>query len=106
MVEPTYEKEPTPPATPTYEKEPEAPTRTPDTPEPNKPVEPTYSPLPTLPAEPVYQKEPAAPVAPTVHYHYHLLQSQPQIHKEIQNDQGANIDKTLVWLSSPSFSLP
>ena len=87
---------PTPPAAPTYNKEPEAPTRTPETPEPNKPVEPTYSPLPTSPTEPVYQKEPAAPVAPTVHYHYHLLQSQPQIHKEIQNDQGANIDKTLV----------
>ena len=96
VVEPTYEKEPTPPAAPTYEKEPAAPTPTPDTPEPNKPVEPTYSPLPTLPAEPVYQKEPAAPVAPTVHYHYHLLQSQPQINKEIQNDQGTNIDKTLV----------
>lgn len=87
---------PTPPAAPTYEKEPEAPTPTPDTPEPNKPVEPTYSPLPTSPAEPVYQKEPAAPVAPTVRYHYHLLQSQPQINKEIQNDQGTNIDKTLV----------
>lgn len=93
---PTPKALPTPPAAPTYEKEPEAPTRTPDTPEPNKPVEPTYSPLPTSPAETVYQKEPAAPVAPTVHYHYHLLQSQPQIHKEIQNDQGTNIDKTLV----------
>ena len=93
---PTPKALPTPPAAPTYEKEPEAPTRTPDTPEPNKPVEPTYSPLPTSPAEPVYQKEPAAPVAPTVHYHYHLLQSQPQINKEIQNDQGTNIDKTLV----------
>ena len=93
---PTPKALPTPPAAPTYDKEPEAPTRTPDTPEPNKPVEPTYSPLPTSPAEPVYQKEPAAPVAPTVHYHYHLLQSQPQIHKEIQNDQGINIDKTLV----------
>lgn len=93
---PTPKALPTPPAAPTYEKEPEAPTPTPDTPEPNKPVEPTYSPLPTLPAEPVYQKEPAAPVAPTVHYHYHLLRSQPQIHKEIQNDQGTNIDKTLV----------
>ena len=96
VVEPTYEKEPTPPAAPTYEKEPEAPTPTPDTPEPNKPVEPTYSPLPTSPAEPVYQKEPAGPVAPTVHYHYHLLQSQPQINKEIHNEQGTNIDKTLV----------
>lgn len=93
---PTPKALPTPPTAPTYEKEPEAPTRTPDTPEPNKPVEPTYSPLPTSPAEPVYQKEPAAPVAPTVHYHYHLLQSQPQIHKEIQNDRGINIDKTLV----------
>ena len=93
---PTPKALPTPPAAPTYDKEPEAPTRTPDTPEPNKPVEPTYSPLPTSPAEPVYQKEPAAPVAPTVHYHYHLLQSQPQINKEIQNDQGTNIDKTLV----------
>ena len=93
---PTLKALPTPPAASTYDKEPEAPTRTPDTPEPNKPVEPTYSPLPTSPAEPVYQKEPAAPVAPTVHYHYHLLQSQPQIHKEIQNDQGSNIDKTLV----------
>lgn len=93
---PTPKVLPTPPAAPTYEKEPTLPTRTPETPEPNKPVEPTYSPLPTSPAEPVYQKEPAAPVAPTVHYHYHLLQSQPQINKEIQNDQGANIDKTLV----------
>ena len=93
---PTPKALPTPPAAPTYDKEPEAPTRTPDTPEPNKPVEPTYSPLPTSPAEPVYQKEPAAPVSPTVHYHYHLLQSQPQINKEIQNDQGTNIDKTLV----------
>ena len=93
---PTPKALPTPPAAPTYEKEPTPPTRTPDTPEPNKPVEPTYSPLPTSPAEPVYQKEPAAPVAPTVHYHYHLLQSQPQINKEIQNDQGTNIDKTLV----------
>jgi len=93
---PTPKALPTPPAAPTYDKEPEAPTRTPETPEPNKPVEPTYSPLPTSSTEPVYQKEPAAPVAPTVHYHYHLLQSQPQIHKEIQNDQGINIDKTLV----------
>ena len=93
---PTPKALPTPPAAPTYEKDPTPPTRTPDTPEPNKPVEPTYSPLPTSPAEPVYQKGPAAPVAPTVHYHYHLLQSQPQIHKEIQNDQGTNIDKTLV----------
>lgn len=93
---PTPKELPTPPVAPTYDKEPEAPTRTPETPEPNKPVEPTYSSLPTSPAEPVYQKEPAAPVAPTVHYHYHLLQSQPQIHKEIQNDQGANIDKILV----------
>ena len=93
---PTPKALPTPPAAPTYDKEPEAPTRTPETPEPNKTVEPTYSPLPTSPTEPVYQKEPAAPVAPTVHYHYHLLQSQPQIHKEIQNDQGSNIDKTLV----------
>ena len=93
---PTPKALPTPPAAPTYDKEPEAPTRTPETPEPNKPIEPTYSPLPTSPTEPVYQKEPAAPVAPTVHYHYHLLRSQPQIHKEIQNDQGTNIDKTLV----------
>ena len=93
---PTPKALPTPPAAPTYDKEPEAPTRTPETPEPNKPVEPTYSPLPTSPTEPIYQKEPAAPVAPTVHYHYHLLQSQPQIHKEIQNDQGTNINKTLV----------
>lgn len=93
---PTPKALPTPPAAPTYDKEPEAPTRTPETPEPNKPVEPTYSPLPTSSTEPVYQKEPAAPVAPTVHYHYHLLRSQPQIHKEIQNDQGTNIDKTLV----------
>lgn len=103
---PTPKALPTPPAAPTYEKEPEAPTPTPDTPEPNKPVEPTYSPLPTSPAEPVYQKEPAAPVAPTVRYHYHLLQSQPQINKEIQNDQGTNIDKTLVAKQSiVQFSL-
>ena len=95
-VEPGYEEEPIPPVAPTYEEEPTPPTRTPDLPEPSKPVEPTYSPLPTPPVEPVYQKEPSAPVAPTVHYHYDLLQSQPQINKEIQNDQGTNIDKTLV----------
>lgn len=95
-VEPGYEEEPIPPVAPTYEEEPTPPTRTPNLPEPSKPVEPTYSPLPTPPIEPVYQKEPSAPVAPTVHYHYDLLQSQPQINKEIQNDQGTNIDKTLV----------
>ena len=95
-VEPGYEEEPIPPIAPTYEEEPTPPTRTPNLPEPSKPVEPTYSPLPTPPVEPVYQKEPSAPVAPTVHYHYDLLQSQPQINKEIQNDQGTNIDKTLV----------
>ena len=95
-VEPGYEEEPIPPVAPTYEEEPTPPTRTPNLPEPSKPVEPTYSLLPTPPVEPVYQKEPSAPVAPTVHYHYDLLQSQPQINKEIQNDQGTNIDKTLV----------
>ena len=41
-----------------------------------------------------------------MHYHYHLLQSQPQINKEIQNDQGTNIDKTLVAKQSiVQFSL-
>ena len=85
---PTPKALPTPPAAPTYEKDPTPPTRTPDTQEPSKPSEPSYEVEKTV--------RPAAPVVPTVHYHYALLQSQPLINKEIQNDQGTNIDKTLV----------
>ena len=122
-VEPSYEAEPTPPTrtpdqaepnkptpptyetekplepapvAPSYEAEPTPPTPTPDQPEPNKPVEPTYEVLPTPPADPVYKKTPPAPAVPTVHYHYFKLAVQPQVNKEIKNNNDANIDKTLV----------
>ena len=122
-VAPNYEKEPTPPTrtpnqaepnkptpptyetekplepapvAPSYEAEPTPPTPTPDQPEPNKPVEPTYEVLPTPPADPVYKKTPPAPAVPTVHYHYFKLAVQPQVNKEIKNNNDANIDKTLV----------
>ena len=122
-VAPNYEKEPTPPTRtpdqaepnkptpptyetekplepapvePSYEAEPTPPTPTPDQPEPNKPVEPTYEVLPTPPADPVYKKTPPAPAVPTVHYHYFKLAVQPQVNKEIKNNNDVNIDKTLV----------
>ena len=98
-TQPTYESEkPVEPApvAPTYEAEPTPPTPTPDQPEPNKPVEPTYEVLPTPPADPVYKKTPPAPAVPTVHYHYFKLAVQPQVNKEIKNNNDVDIDKTLV----------
>ncbi|MCY7214118.1 antigen I/II family LPXTG-anchored adhesin [Streptococcus anginosus] len=98
-TEPTYETEkPIEPAPvePSYEAEPTPPTPTPDQPEPNKPAEPTYEVLPTPPADPVYKKTPPARAVPTVHYHYFKLAVQPQVNKEIKNNNDANIDKTLV----------
>ncbi|WP_347104303.1 antigen I/II family LPXTG-anchored adhesin [Streptococcus anginosus] len=122
-VAPTYEAKPTPPTRtpdqaepnkptpptyatekplepapvePSYEAEPTPPTPTPDQPEPNKPVEPTYEVLPTPPADPVYKKTPSAPAVPTVHYHYFKLAVQPQVNKEIKNNNDVDIDKTLV----------
>ena len=122
-VAPNYEKEPTPPTRtpdqaepnkptpptyetekplepapvePNYEAEPTPPTPTPDQPEPNKPVEPTYEVIPTPPTDPVYKKTPPAPAVPTVHYHYFKLAVQPQVNKEIKNNNDVYIDKTLV----------
>ena len=98
-TEPTYEAEkPLEPApvAPSYEAEPTPPTPTPDQPEPNKPAEPTYEVLPTLPADPVYKKTPPTPAVPTVHYHYFKLAVQPQVNKEIKNNNDVDIDKTLV----------
>ena len=122
-VAPNYEKEPTPPTRtpdqaepnkptpptyetekplepapvePNYEAEPTPPTPTPDQPEPNKPVEPTYEVIPTPPTDPVYKKTPPAPAVPTVHYHYFKLAVQPQVNKEIKNNNDVDIDKTLV----------
>ena len=98
-AQPTYETEkPLEPApvAPTYEAKPTPPTPTPDQPEPNKPAEPTYEVLPTLPADPVYKKTPPTPAVPTVHYHYFKLAVQPQVNKEIKNNNDVDIDKTLV----------
>ena len=98
-TEPTYEAEkPLEPApvAPSYEAEPTPPTPTPDQPEPNKPAEPTYEVLPTPPADPVYKKTPPTPAVPTVHYHYFKLAVQPQVNKEIKNNNDVDIDKTLV----------
>ncbi|MCB5004206.1 cell surface antigen I/II [Streptococcus mutans] len=122
-VEPSYEAEPTPPTRtpdqaepnkptpptyetekplepapvePSYEAEPTPPTPTPDQPEPNKPVEPTYEVIPTPPTDPVYQDLPTPPSIPTVHFHYFKLAVQPQVNKEIRNNNDVNIDRTLV----------
>nr|ACV69919.1 surface protein adhesin [Streptococcus mutans] len=122
-VEPSYEAEPTPPTRapdqaepnkptpptyetekplepapvePSYEAEPTPPTPTPDQPEPNKPVEPTYEVIPTPPTDPVYQDLPTPPSVPTVHFHYFKLAVQPQVNKEIRNNNDINIDRTLV----------
>ncbi|MCB4994568.1 cell surface antigen I/II [Streptococcus mutans] len=122
-VEPSYEAEPTPPTRtpdqaepnkptpptyetekplepapvePSYEAEPTPPTPTPDQPEPNKPVEPTYEVIPTPPTDPVYQDLPTPLSVPTVHFHYFKLAVQPQVNKEIRNNNDVNIDRTLV----------
>ena len=96
---PTYETEkPLEPApvAPTYENEPTPPVKTPDQPEPSKPEEPTYDPLPTPPLAPTPKQLPTPPVVPTVHFHYSSLLAQPQINKEIKNEDGVDIDRTLV----------
>ena len=96
---PTYEVEkPLEPApvVPTYENEPTPPVKTPDQPEPSKPEEPTYDPLPTPPLAPTPKQLPTPPVVPTVHFHYSSLLAQPQINKEIKNEDGVDIDRTLV----------
>ncbi|MBN2958750.1 MAG: antigen I/II family LPXTG-anchored adhesin [Streptococcus gordonii] len=122
-VVPTYENEPTPPVktpdqpepskpeeptyvtekplepapvAPTYENEPTPPVKTPDQPEPSKPEEPSYDPLPTPPLAPTPKQLPTPPVVPTVHFHYSSLLAQPQINKEIKNEDGVDIDRTLV----------
>ena len=97
--EPTYETEkPLEPApvAPTYENEPTPPVKTPDQPEPSKPEEPTYDPLPTPPLAPTPKQLPTPPVVPTVHFHYSSLLAQPQINKEIKNEDGVDINRTLV----------
>ena len=83
-VEPSYENEPTPPV------------KTPDQPEPSKPEEPNYDPLPTPPLAPTPKQLPTPPAVPTVHFHYNSLLAQPQINKEIKNEDGVDIDRTLV----------
>ena len=97
--EPTYETEkPLEPApvAPTYENEPTPPVKTPDQPEPSKPEEPNYDPLPTPPLAPTPKQLPTPPAVPTVHFHYNSLLAQPQINKEIKNEDGVDIDRTLV----------
>ena len=96
---PTYEVEkPLEPApvAPTYENEPTPPVKTPDQPEPSKPEEPTYDPLPTPPLAPTPKQLPTPPAVPTVHFHYNRLFAQPQINKEIKNEDGVDINRTLV----------
>ena len=97
--EPKYETEkPLEPApvAPSYENEPTPPVKTPDQPEPSKPEEPNYDPLPTPPVVPTPKQLPTPPAVPTVHYHYNRLFAQPQINKEIKNEDGVDIDRTLV----------
>ena len=97
--EPTYETEkPLEPApvAPSYENEPTPPVKTPDQPEPSKPEEPNYDPLPTPPLAPTPKHLPTPPAVPTVHFHYNRLFAQPQINKEIKNEDGVDIDRTLV----------
>ncbi|KXT80041.1 hypothetical protein SORDD14_01506 [Streptococcus oralis] len=98
-AEPTYETEkPLEPApvAPSYENEPTPPVKTPDQPEPSKPEEPNYDPLPTPPVAPTPKQLPTPPAVPTVHFHYNRLFAQPQINKEIKNEDGVDIDRTLV----------
>ena len=97
--EPKYETEkPLEPApvAPSYENEPTPPVKTPDQPEPSKPEEPNYDPLPTPPLAPTPKQLPTPPAVPTVHYHYNRLFAQPQINKEIKNEDGVDIDRTIV----------
>ena len=84
------------PVAPSYENEPTPPVKTPDQPEPSKPEEPNYDPLPTPPVAPTPKQLPTPPAVPTVHFHYNRLFAQPQINKEIKNEDGVDIDRTLV----------
>ena len=96
---PTYEVEKpleSAPVAPSYENEPTPPVKTPDQPEPSKPEEPNYDPLPTPPVAPTPKQLPTPPAVPTVHYHYNRLFAQPQVNKEIKNEDGVDIDRTLV----------
>ena len=98
-TQPMYETEkPLDPApvAPSYENEPTPPVKTPGQPEPSKPEEPNYDPLPTPPVAPTPKQLPTPPAVPTVHYHYNRLFAQPQINKEIKNEDGVDIDRTLV----------
>ena len=98
-TQPMYETEkPLEPApvAPNYENEPTPPVKTPDQPEPSKPEEPNYDPLPTPPVAPTPKQLPTPPAVPTVHFHYNRLFAQPQINKEIKNEDGVDIDRTLV----------
>ncbi|EJP21667.1 putative cross-wall-targeting lipoprotein signal [Streptococcus oralis SK304] len=98
-TQPMYETEkPLEPApvAPSYENEPTPPVKTPDQPEPSKPEEPNYDPLPTPPVAPTPKQLPTPPAVPTVHYHYNRLFAQPQINKEIKNEDGVDINRTLV----------
>ena len=122
-VAPSYENEPTPPVktpdqpepskpeepkyetekplelapvAPHYENGPTPPVKTPDQPEPSKPEEPKYETLPTPPVAPTPKQLPTPPAVPTVHFHYNRLFTQPQINKEIKNEDGVDIDRTLV----------
>ena len=106
--EPTYETEkPLEPApvAPSYENEPTPPVKTPDQPEPSKPEEPNYDPLPTPPVAPTPKQLPTPPAVPTVHFHYNRLFAQPQINKEIKNEDGVDIDRTLAKQSVVKFEL-
>ena len=97
--EPKYETEkplgPAPVA-PSYENDPTPPVKTPDQPEPSKPEEPNYDPLPIPPVAPTPKQLPTPPAVPTVHFHYNRLFAQPQINKEIKNEDGVDINRTLV----------
>lgn len=100
---PTYEAEkPLEPApvAPNYENEPTPPVKTPNQPEPSKPVAPSYENEPTPPVAPTPKQLPTPPAVPTVHFHYNRLFAQPQINKEIKNEDGVDIDRTLVTKQS------
>ena len=97
--EPKYETEkPLEPApvAPSYENDPTPPVKTPDQPEPSKPEEPNYDPVPTPPVAPTPKQLPTPPAVPTIHFHYNRLFAQPQINKEIKNEDRVDIDRTLV----------
>ncbi|KXT75188.1 hypothetical protein STRDD10_00424 [Streptococcus sp. DD10] len=92
---PTYEGLPEAP-TVTYKELPKAPEKKPSVPLPEKPETPDYKEVPTPPAEPVYKRLPDTPAVPKVRYHYNTLKVTPQVHKDILNTDGENVDKGLV----------